>query len=162
MQNILRAICSLSLMVAASGVLFAQTQLIGVTSPEYRSDVHGDTAIRVSAVGYRSPLQVKSWLPGGTYGSDSTVASVPLDADGLGSFQFSADHYPHGPITVRITGTRISDGHIDTCYLQLYNTGGSSFDTPARRRGDEISVSGRFQWPVVDLLHGGGSALWRA
>ena len=103
----------------------AGAQLIRVTSPDYRSDVHGTTSIHVSAPGYRSPLEVKSWLPGGDYGSDSRVASVSLDAKGEGAFDLPADRYPHGPITVRITGTRVSDQQADTCYLQLYNTGES-------------------------------------
>lgn len=106
----------------------AEGQLIAVTSPEYRSDVHGTTAIHVSAPGFRGPLEVKSWLPGGEHGSDSRVASVSLDRNGVGSFDFAADRYPHGPISVRISGTRISDGYADTCYLQLYNIGGVSWN----------------------------------
>lgn len=106
----------------------AQAQLIAVTSPDYRSDVHGNTSIHVSAAGYRSPLEVKSWLPGGDHGSDSRVASVSLDVKCAGAFDLAADRYPHGPITVRITGTRVSDGYVDTCYLQLYNTGGVSWN----------------------------------
>jgi hypothetical protein len=103
-------------------------QLIGVTFPDYRSDVHGNTSIHVNAPGYRSPLDVKSWLPGAKYGSDSNVADVSLNSDGAGAFNFPADRYPHGPITVRISGARISDDYVDTCYLQLYNTGGVSWN----------------------------------
>jgi hypothetical protein len=86
--------------------------------------VHGKTTISVSATAFRNPLIVKSWLPGGAYGHDSTVAEVTLDSKGEGGFTFPADRYPHGPITVRITGTRVADGYTDTFYLQLYNTGG--------------------------------------
>jgi hypothetical protein len=71
---------------------------------------------------------VKSWLPGGKYGSDSKVASVSLDEKGIGAFDIPADRYPHGPITVRISGARISDGYVDTSYLQLYNSGGISWN----------------------------------
>src|SRR3984885_15986846 len=66
-------------------------QVIAVTSTDYRSDVRGTTSIRVNAVGYSSPLEAKSWLPGGKYGSDSTVASISLDGKGSGSFDFPAD-----------------------------------------------------------------------
>jgi hypothetical protein len=53
------------------------------------------------------------------------VATVALDAQGKGSFVFPADRYPHGPITVRISG---EIGAVkDNCYLQLYNQGGISW-----------------------------------
>jgi hypothetical protein len=116
----------LFLMFAA--ISHVSAQLIAVTSPEYRSDVRGNTSIHVNALGYSGPLEAKSWLPGGQYGSDSTVASISLDSKGSGSFDLPADRYPHGPITLRITGKRNSDGYVDTCYLQLYNTGGVSWN----------------------------------
>lgn len=112
------------LLAVASAMLSAQVPLIAVTSPAYRGDVHGTTTIHVSAAGFRDPLIVKSWLPGGEYGKDSTVAEIRLNKKGEGRFAFPADRYPHGPITVRISGTRTTDGYEDTCYLQLYNTGG--------------------------------------
>lgn len=116
------------LLVGALATLSAEAQLIAIKSPTYRSDVHGDTVIRVNASGYKAPLIAKSWLPGGTYGSDSTVATISLDSASEGSFMFPAGRYPHGPIAIRITGTRISDGYVDTSYLQLYNTGGISWN----------------------------------
>lgn len=124
MEKMVRTLSMCLLLTAVLAALPARAQLIAVTAPEYRSDVHGKTTIRVSAAAFRSPLIVKSWLPGGAYGNDSTVAQVKLDNNGEGSFTFRADRYPHGPITVRITGTRAADGYTDTCYLQLYNTGG--------------------------------------
>jgi hypothetical protein len=123
-----RLILAIVLLCVFAAMPRVSAQLITVASPEYRSDVHGTISIRVSAIGYQSPIEAKSWLPGGQYGSDSTVASVALDGKGSGSFGFPADRYPHGPITVRITGRRISDGYVDTCYLQLYNTGGVSWN----------------------------------
>jgi len=54
------------------------------------------------------------------------VATVALDAEGAGSFVFPADKYPHGPVTVRISG---DNGQAkDNCYLQLYNKGGVSWN----------------------------------
>ncbi len=102
----------------------ALAQLITVKAPAYRADVNGETPIHLAAAGYRGPLVVKSWLPGAASGTDSTVATVPLDEKGEGSFTFPAEHFAHGPLAVRITGTRIADGYVDTSYLQLYNTGG--------------------------------------
>jgi hypothetical protein len=98
---------------------------IAVVSPEYCSDVKGNTAIALAAPGFKS-VTVKCWKQGGGFGSDSTVATVALDANGNGSFNFPANAYPHGPITVRIIGE--NGAAKDNCYLQLYNKGGVSWN----------------------------------
>ncbi len=98
---------------------------IAVVSPHYCSEVRGNTPITVSAPGFQS-LIVKCWKQGGVYGSDSTVATVALSAKGSGSFVFPADSYPHGPVTLTISGAN-SVTH-DNCYLQLYNRGGVSWN----------------------------------
>ena len=95
---------------------------VSVVSPEYCTDISGNTAISIVAPGFTSAV-AKCWQSGGTYGSDSTVATIQLDSGGGGQFVFPAGSYPHGPITIRITGTNGSIS--DTCYLQLYNTGGT-------------------------------------
>lgn len=140
-----------------------RAQLIAVTSPDYRSDIQGNTTIHVSASGYISPLKVRSWLPGGQYGSDSVVALVRLDSDGLGSFEFPADRYPRGPITIRITGKRISDSYIDTCYLQLYNVGGISWHQgipklpPPAAKGMSLIFADDFNGPLSISGSGAGA-----
>ena len=97
---------------------------VSIVSPAYCSEVKGGTTVTVAAPGFESVL-VKSWKPGDGFGSDSVVATADLDADGKGSFLFPADSYPHGPITVRISGEK---GAVkDNCYLQLYNKGGVSW-----------------------------------
>jgi hypothetical protein len=98
---------------------------IAVVSPEYCSDVMGDTPIMLSAPGFIG-LSAKCWKQGTGFGSDSTVATVSLDAKGRGSFVFPADAYPHGPVTIRISS---DNGNLkDNCYLQLYNKGGVSWN----------------------------------
>lgn len=97
---------------------------ISVTSPEYGSDIRGDTPIAIAAAGLTS-VMVKCWKGGEGLGNDSTVTTIALDAKGYGSFVFPADAYPHGPITVRISGQAGSVK--DNCYLQLYNKGGVSW-----------------------------------
>lgn len=94
---------------------------ISVVSPPYCSEVKGNTRIVVSAPGART-LTAKCWKPGGRFGADSTVATIALNAAGEGSFVFPADAYPHGPVTVRISGQ--AGSATDNCYLQLYNRGG--------------------------------------
>jgi hypothetical protein len=96
---------------------------ITVLSPEYCSDVHGNTRITVSAPDCKK-LTAHCWQAGGKYGQDSVVATITLDARGKGSFVFPANHYPHGPTTITITGYR-NGTQRDDCYLQLYNTGGT-------------------------------------
>ncbi len=92
----------------------------GCQTPDYiHSNVHGQILIHVSAVGYNNPLKAKSWLPGSQCGSDSTVASISLDGKGSRIFNIHADRYPHRPQTTdHITGKRISNSYVDTCYLQ--------------------------------------------
>jgi hypothetical protein len=98
---------------------------VAVVAPAYCSDVKGDTLVSLAAPGLRS-VTVKCWKQGAGFGSDSTVATVALDAGGKGSFVFPADSYPHGPITVRISG---EIGAVkDNCYLQLYNLGSTSWN----------------------------------
>jgi len=98
---------------------------VSVLSPEYCSDVKGDTPVTLSAPGFKR-LKVRCWKQGDGFGSDSIVATVALDAKGNGSFAFPADDYPHGPVTVTISG---DNGSVkDNCYLQLYNRGGVSWN----------------------------------
>lgn len=94
---------------------------ISVISPAYASEIRGDTKISLSAPGFKRST-AKCWKPGGKAGSDSTVATLDLDGEGKGSFTFPADAYPHGPLTLRISGE--GEGPKDNCYLQLYNRGG--------------------------------------
>lgn len=98
---------------------------VAVRSPAYGAEVNGSTTVTLAAPGFKS-VMVKCWKHGPGFGADSTVATVTLDAQGQGSFVFPADAYPHGPITVRISG---DNGAVkDNCYLQLYNRGGVSWN----------------------------------
>ena len=124
---------------------------ISVISPAYGSSVRGNTTITLAAPGYKS-VTVKCWKQGGTFGSDSTVATITLDAKGSGSFVFPADSYPHGPVTVRIAGT---GGTLhDNCYLQLYNKGGVSWNegipksAPPAARGMALVFADDFKGPL--------------
>jgi beta-glucanase (GH16 family) len=124
---------------------------VAVLSPGYGSDVRGDTRITLAAPGFKN-LKVKCWKAGGKSGVDSTIATVDLDATGHGSFVFPADLYPHGPITVRISG---SIGRTnDNCYLQLYNTGGALWKEgiptgpPPAAKGMKLIFADDFTGPV--------------
>jgi hypothetical protein len=124
---------------------------VAVVSPAYCSEVKGDTAINLAAPGFKS-VTVKCWKQGDGFGADSTVATVALDAKGSGSFVFPADQYPHGPITVRISG---ENGAVkDNCYLQLYNQGGVSWneglpkDPPPAAEGMDLVLADDFQGPL--------------
>ncbi len=124
---------------------------ITVVSPEYCSEVTGDVRVRVSAPGCKS-LSVKCRKGGGRFGTDSTVAAVTLNARGEGSFVFPADRYPHGPVTLRISGA--SGNVADNCYLQLYNKSGVSdrpgmpADPPPAARGMSLVFADDFNTPL--------------
>jgi hypothetical protein len=124
---------------------------IAVVSPHYCADVNGNTRVTLTAPGYKS-VTVKCWKQGGRYGADSTVATVALDARGNGSFVFPADAYPHGPLTVRIAGSNAVTH--DNCYLQLYNTGGVSWNEgmpkspPPAAKGMSLVFADDFKGPL--------------
>ena len=124
---------------------------IAVLSPDYCSDVQGDTPVTLAAPGFKS-LSVKCWKQGGQFGADSSVATVALDAKGNGRFVFPASVYPHGPITVTISG---QNGMLkDNCYLQLYNKGGVSWnegmpkDPPPAAKGMALLFADDFKGPL--------------
>ena len=124
---------------------------VSVVSPDYGSDIQGDTPVTLEGPGFKS-VTVKCWKQGGVFGSDSTVATVALDAKGNGSFVFPADAYPHGPITVRISGE--NGAAKDNCYLQLYNKGGVSWnegmpeDPPPAAKGMSLVFADDFKGPL--------------
>lgn len=123
---------------------------ITVSSPAYGAEIQGDITVNVSAPGFRSVV-AKCWKAGPRFGTDATVARVSLDAKGQGSFAFPASDYPHGPITVRISG---ENGDMkDNCYLQLYNTGGVSWNeglppTPPQAEGMKLVFEDDFKGPL--------------
>lgn len=124
---------------------------IAVVSPAYCSDIKGNTLIAVSAPGFKT-VTAKCWKQGSGFGTDSTVATVSLDAKGAGSFLFLADSYPHGPITVRLSGTLGTTK--DNCYLQLYNRGGVSWNegipasAPPAATGMSLVFADDFKGPL--------------
>ncbi len=124
---------------------------IAVSSPAYCSSIKGDTRVTLAAAGYKS-VTVKCWKQGSGFGSDSTVATVALDAKGGGSFVFPADAYPHGPVTVRISG--VNGSLRDNCYLQLYNKGGVSWNegmpksAPPAAKGMALVFADDFKRPL--------------
>jgi hypothetical protein len=124
---------------------------VAVVSPAYCSAVRGNTRVVLAAPGFKS-VTARCWKQGPGFGSDSTVATVALDAAGSGAFVFPADAYPHGPLTVRISG---ENGALkDNCYLQLYNRGGLSWneglpkDPPPPAAGMALVFADDFKGPL--------------
>jgi hypothetical protein len=124
---------------------------VSVRSPGYCSEVKGNTRIELAAPGFKS-LTAKCWKQGPGFGSDSTVGTVELDAKGNGVFVFPADDYPHGPLMVRISG---DNGFVkDNCYLQLYNSGGVSWnegipkDPPQAAKEMKLVFADDFKGPL--------------
>lgn len=124
---------------------------IAVTSPAYGANIKGKTRIAVHAPGFKK-LTAKCWKQGKGFGADALVATVMLNEKGDGDFVFPADTFPHGPITVRISGTE--DGLKDNCYLQLYNGGGISWNegtpkaVPPGAKGLKLIFADDFNGPL--------------
>ena len=129
---------------------------VAVVSPAYCSDVQGDTPVTLAAPGFKS-VTVKCWKQGGVFGSDSTVATVALDAKGNGSFVFPANAYPHGPITVRISGAdRRRQGQLLPAALQQGRRFLERRDAQGSAPGGQRHVAGlcrRLHGPAVDIRH---------
>ncbi|QVL33586.1 family 16 glycosylhydrolase [Telmatocola sphagniphila] len=98
---------------------------ISVLSPEYCSEIRGTVRVKVTGPSF-SQLTAKCWKQGSRFGTDATVATIELDNQKQGSFEFTADQFPHGPLTLRISGQ--NKYAQDNCYLQLYNRGGISWN----------------------------------
>lgn len=98
--------------------------IIKVVSPQYCSEIQGNTKIDILAPNFEQ-VMVHCWKQGTGLGTNSVVGTVKLDDKGTGSFVFPANEYPHGPITLRISGSSASN--TDNCYLQLYNKSGVSW-----------------------------------
>ena len=124
---------------------------VAVVSPAYGADVKGDTTVTLAAPGFQS-VTVRCWKQGPGFGADSTVATAALDAKGAGSFVFPANAYPHGPVTLTLSGQ--AGARKDNCYLQLYNQGGVSWnegmpkDPPPAAQGMALVFADDFKGPL--------------
>ena len=149
-QNIDELAFNKIVLEATQGSDYPQNR-VSVIAPAYCADIKGDTRVTLAAPGFKSAT-VKCWKQGGRFGADSTVATVGLDAKGAGWFVFPADAYPHGPITVRISGD--SGAIEDNCCLQLYNKGGVSWnegmpkDSPPAAKDMALLFADDFQGPL--------------
>ena len=98
-------------------------QAVYVTEPPYRSEVKGDTEIKIRVVGLDSARALCWQQPTdknpNPWGHDEllTPDGITLDAEGRGSFVFPADQYPNGPVNVRIFAIS-KDGKRDMVWLQ--------------------------------------------
>lgn len=129
---------------------------VSVLSPAYGGEVHGDTPLSIAAPGFAS-VTVSCWKAGPEakgQGAEATVGSVTLDAAGKGSLVFPANDFPHGPLCVRIAASR---GTLrDTCWLQLYNRGGTPWkqgapkDPPPAAAGMSLLYADDFvKMPII-------------
>lgn len=111
----------------ASGKGQQWVQAIRVEKPAYRAAIKGTTSIVFTAPGmdraearcWRSPDQAHP----GPWGYDAVVLPARAIEQAPVAFDFPADEFPHGPLTIRIA-TRNQAGKQDLCELQLYNQGG--------------------------------------
>jgi hypothetical protein len=124
---------------------------IAVQSPAYCSDVKGDTKVVFTAPGFAA-VTAKCWKQGDGFGSLATITEAKVGEKGAGSFVFPADAFPHGPVTIELSG---QSGTVkDTCFLQLYNRGGVSWkegmpkDPPSPAKGMALVFADDFDKPL--------------
>ncbi len=145
---------------------------IRVLEPALRSDVAGTVRVRFAAPGMRIAKALCWQQPtpddDTTWGHDTnlTPEGVTLDRDGRGSFTFSADDFPHGPMNVRIFA-RNDEGERDIFELQLYNTGGVEWNAgipdhdPPAAAGMELVFSDDFD-AEFSISNGGRGTRYNA
>ena len=103
---------------------------IAVSSPDYCSNIKGDTTVTFTAPNL-THFKVLCWQQPtpdnpSPWGHDAVVAAdVKPDLSGDSySFDFNADKFPNGPIIIRIFGKSDDGKKQDMCQLQVYNQGG--------------------------------------
>lgn len=131
---------------------------IVVLSPDYCAVIDAPVTVRLRVTRDIGPLTVRCAKanPGKTDYEDSVLAVITPDTDGLASFDFPAEDYPHGPITVRISG---GEGNWrDVCHLQLYNRTGKPFlqgtaeiPTPPLAEGMKLVYLDDFESPDLSI-----------
>ncbi len=144
----------LAMLLLAAGCCLSRAESplahIKVAAPTYCSEISGNTKIEIVAPGF-STVEAKCWKQGEGQGTDASLGTVALNSDGKGSFDFPADEFPHGPITIRISGKNPLGA--DNCYLQLYNKGGVSWNeglpaNPPAAKGMKLVFSDDFDGPL--------------
>ncbi len=91
-----------------------------VTAPANGANVKGATKLEIRAPGVER-VKVSSWTAG-AQPVEKVVAEQALDAAGRGEVVFPADQFPHGPITIRVSG--VAGGKTSNYNLMVFNEGG--------------------------------------
>lgn len=134
-----------------------------VEAPAYGSTIKGDTVLKIKAPGWEE-VDVRSWLPGGRFGEDTSVGMVKLDAEGRGSLVFPADKFPHGPMTISVKAG--SGKKTNNYYLLVYNEGGVSWnegapkDPPPAAKGMKLVFQDDFDGPELSISKNGKGATY--
>ncbi|MDB6080386.1 MAG: hypothetical protein JWO82_4133 [Akkermansiaceae bacterium] len=90
---------------------------VAVVAPEYGSDIAAGAKIEILAPGLKE-IEITTWKDG----KPVKLATLQLSETGGGSFDFKADGFPRGPITLKLHGTNGTES--DNCFLVLYHTSG--------------------------------------
>ncbi len=149
---------------------------ITILSPEYRSAIKGNIDIKLYAPGMKG-IAANCWhqpdaAHPDAFGYDNRFgANIHPDANGYATVHFPADRFPHGPITVLLhawDGTGRSFRHADTCYLQLYNEGGVSWNEglknapqPPQAKGMHLVFADDFD-SMPSISRGGKGAVYNS
>jgi hypothetical protein len=138
---------------------FEWVQAIVIKNPELRSEIKGTIKVELQAPGM-SAVRALCWQQPtpqkpDPFGHDEILASdLKPDADGNASFDFPADQFPAGPITIRILAKNDQTKKQDIRELQLYNLGGVLWNQgipktdPPAAKGMKLAFSDDFDGPL--------------
>jgi hypothetical protein len=149
---------------AAAAAAAAQLPIIRVSAPAYGATVRGDTVITVPSEGFEQ-VTASCWMGDAALGHAEPLYLAPADKlVGIDQgFSFPAADFPHGPLAVRIVGTR-GDGSTDTCSWALYNAAGKPWHeglaaapVPAPASGMTVAFSDEFDQPPSISRSGTGA-----
>lgn len=146
---------------------------ISSVTPLPSSDISGRCALRFRAEGMDS-AEVRCWtMPDAEnfnpMGHDAVLWRGRLKNSGnaLKTVRFNADRLPHGPLNIRILAQN-SRGERDIYELQVYNTGGTSWQSgipaavPPAAKGMRLVFEDDFSDPRLSISNDGRNARYNA
>ena len=126
--------------------------IVSLLSPEYRSDLNGETELKISAPGgYEKAFAYYTDAPDDKnphpMGHTVTVGPVDLDENGIGTIKIDSNDMPNGPVMILVEAVK-ADGASCTGYFQFFNLKGEEWN--AGMTGYDKNIKGYYD-PEIAL-----------